>query len=60
MTDSRKNLFSYWGPEIVVQCCRYWKLHWGNGTWGSCGICRKKPTYVNLTWDDIDRIQTDV
>jgi len=60
MTESRKKLSSNWGSEIVVQCCRYWKLHWANGTWGSCGICQKKPTYVNLTWDDIDKDQADV
>ena len=58
MTDSRKKLSSNWGPEIVVQCCTYWKLHWANGTWGTCGICHKKPHHVDLTWDDIDRDQT--
>ena len=55
MNDARKKLSLKWGHEIVVQCCCYWKIHWANGTWGSCGICHKRPTYVNLTWDDIDR-----
>lgn len=54
MTDARKNLIQIWGPEIVVKCCRYWKLHYGDGRWGSCGICRKRPEQVNLTWDETD------
>ena len=51
--ESRRNLVDYWGPEIVVKCCRHWKLHYANGSWGNCGICRKKPQYTNLTWDEI-------
>lgn len=55
--ESRKKLSYEWGPEIVVKCCRYWKLHIANGTWGSCGICRRHPQLTQLTWDQIDLIQ---
>lgn len=52
--ESRKQMSDYWGYEIVVQCCRFWKLHYGNGSWGNCGICRKRPIQTHLTWDEID------
>ena len=54
---SREQLTNLYGPEIVAQCCCYWKLHWANGTWGKCGLCRVKPQYVKLTWDEVDQIQ---
>lgn len=53
---SRKQLEDYWGHEIVAHCCRYWKLHYADGNWGRCGICHKRPDYVNMTWDELDKI----
>ena len=50
----RKNLIQQWGPEIVIKCCRYWKLHYGDGRWGNCGICRTHPKLTNLAWDDVN------
>lgn len=55
--QSRKNLSDSWGPEIVAQCCRYWKLHYADGNWGRCGLCHNRPHMVNLSWDQIDQIQ---
>lgn len=57
ISDSRKALIQEWGYEIVVQCCRYWKLHITDGKWGNCGICHKRPQLVQLTWDQLDLIQ---
>ena len=57
--ESRKNMYYVWGPEIVAQCCTYWKLHFANGKWGSCGICHKHPKMVDLTWDELDNIETN-
>lgn len=54
MTD-RKKLINNWGPELVVKCCRYWKMHFAlDGNFGRCGLCHQKPIYTNLTWDQLD------
>lgn len=53
---TRKTLSYQWGPEIVVQCCRYWKLHITDGNWGKCGICKQRPKLTQLTWDELDEI----
>ena len=51
-TEKRKDLERLYGPEVVVQCCREWKTHYGNGTFGVCGICRQKPKIITeKKWD---------
>lgn len=53
MNENRKRLELLYGPEVVVQCCREWKTHYGNGQIGSCGICRKIPQLIiGKKWDD--------
>ncbi len=52
-TEARIDLINYWGREIVVKCCRYWKLHFADGRWGNCGICKQRPQLTNFTWDEI-------
>ncbi len=53
LSDERKRLVQQYGPEIVIECCREWKTHWGNGAWGKCGICRDVPRLVKgKTWDE--------
>lgn len=46
---TRDRLRYYWGPEIVLECCRTWLTH---GTqWGLCGLCREFPKKTTLTWE---------
>ena len=53
MSEGRKKLIQEYGPEIVIKCCREWKTHLGNGTWGRCGICKQIPAYIKgKTWKD--------
>ena len=56
MKENRRNMILQWGQEVVVKCCRYWKLHYADGKWGVCGICHERPKYVSLTWDELDLI----
>ena len=58
-SDKRRILSNNWGKEIVVECCRYWLLHNANGTWGNCGICRTRPRYTNLTWNQVINKEID-
>ena len=51
--NNRESLVEKWGQEVVLRCCRYWKSHYGNGGWGTCGICRRVPLlFEELSWDD--------
>jgi len=60
MTDSsRKKMTDLWGPEVVVYCCRYWKMHYTDGNFGRCGICRRKPNYTHLKWDQAEELNKD-
>lgn len=53
MTDGRIRLMHDWGMEVVLVCCRYWKSHFMDGKWGTCGLCRQKPALTEMRWDDV-------
>lgn len=51
--EGRKRLIREFGDEVVVECCREWKTHYGDGKFGKCGICHKNPTIkIGKTWDN--------
>jgi hypothetical protein len=51
--EKRKILEYRYGMEVVVLCCREWKTHYGNGSFGKCGICNKNPRMIaGKKWDD--------
>ena len=53
MTKGRIELIARYGYEVVVKCCREWKMHFANGNFGVCGICRERPILVRgKTWED--------
>jgi hypothetical protein len=56
---NRKKMIDLWGPEIVVHCCRYWKMHFTDGNFGRCGICRRQPNYTRLKWNEVEQLNRD-
>jgi len=51
--EKRKILEYRYGMEVVVLCCREWKTHYGNGSFGKCGICNKNPQLIaGKKWED--------
>ena len=52
-SEGRILLENRYGMEVVVKCCREWKMHYGNGYFGKCGICNEVTKLIaGRKWDE--------